>query len=153
MTSPSITPPCSGSWRTETSPTSSPFSLRIETRLTGAPIEPKHIENGGARRIEAHVVNHDIRFRKHQRRRQKKHSGRKIAGNSERAPLQARPSMNADRAALAIDARAKFGEREFRVVARAHRLGHGRHALRKQSREQDRGLHLRAGHGQRVLDG
>ncbi len=39
--SPSIEPPFSGSWRTDTSPTSSPCSLRIETRLIGAPMDPR----------------------------------------------------------------------------------------------------------------
>ena len=61
--------------------------------------------------------------------------------------------MNADRAAFVIEARAKFGESQFRVVARAHRFRYRSHAVREQSGEKDGGLHLRAWHGQRVVDG
>ena len=87
------------------------------------------IENGGTRGIQPYVVNHQIRFRKHHRRRQKKYGGRKITGNRERAPFQARPSMNADCATLVFEASAKFSESQFRMVSRAHRFRYRSYAL------------------------
>ena len=48
---------------------------------------------------------------------------------------------------------AEFAERDFGVIARRHRLADGGLALGEESGEQHARLHLRAGHGQRVIDG
>ena len=60
--------------------------------------------------------------------------------------------MDADCAAIVVQARAEFGKSELRVVARANGFDDRCYAVRKQSGEQDGGLHLRAGNGKRVLD-
>ncbi len=60
--------------------------------------------------------------------------------------------MNPDRAAFMFQARPKFRESKLGMIPRANRLDDRCNAVGKQSREQNRGLYLRAGDGQRVFD-
>ena len=48
--------------------------------------------------------------------------------------------------------RAKFTQRNFRMIPCPYRFTHSRHALREQPRQQNRRFHLRARHRRRVIN-
>ena len=119
----------------------------------------KHVQNGCPCRIQTHVVNQDIRIGKQGSGSDKKDCGRQIARNVERfgeqlaAAICAGETVDSNGAAIFFDGRAKFFEREFGMVAGTRGLGYTGHAVRKQSGEKNRGLHLGASHGHAVVDG
>ena len=97
--------------------------------------------------------------RQQQRRGEEKDSRRDVAGHHQPTRLEtrdagaaSRASMDADGLVDALDARAKLGQRELRVVASAHGLDHRRHPVSIEASEQNRRLHLGAGDRQGVFD-
>ena len=112
----------------------------------------KKIQQAGARWIETHSVNHQIRFFDQQRRDQKEARGRQIAGNHQLAPRETCARVEVNGPLRRFDVRAELLERDLGVIARSHRLAHDRVALGKQASQQNAALDLGAGHWERVVD-
>ncbi len=112
------------------------------------------IEQRGTGGIQSHAVNGEAGLGNDQRGHQKKRGRRKIAGHAQLAALQASAGrLRVMESPLDIDVGAEFAQRQFGVIARAHRLMHGGAPFGEQPGKQHAALHLRAGHRQRVLDG
>src|SRR5438552_16859620 len=104
----------------------------------------KHVKNGGPRRIQAHVVNQDIRIGKQGSGGDKKDGGRKITGKVQRfadelaTAICAGETMDSNGAAVFLEGRTEFFEGKLRMVSRTRGLRDTGHAVRKQSGEKNR---------------
>ena len=87
-----------------------------------------------------------------QRRGQQEGSRRDVTGNPKALRFEPRPALKGDRALVAANIGSELLQHDFRVVPRHHGLDHLRLSRREQSRQQDRRLYLRTGHGKLILD-
>src|ERR1700689_4238748 len=89
----------------------------------------QEIEDACASGIQSHVVQYQSRVRNDQRGGDKKNSAGKIAWNDQLASFELRTRMNAHRFVQTFDRRSEFAQRQFGMIARAHRFPYRRYAV------------------------
>ena len=113
----------------------------------------QHVEQRGARRIQAESIDHKVGAGEEHCRAQKKRRRRKIAGNLCIDGAQRLRTAYRDRVRSPRQSSSKGAQSQFAVVSRAHGLAHHGHADGLQAGQQDATLHLRARNRRRVVDG
>ena len=109
------------------------FHFQIADELAVVTFEIRHadarahahqeIEQRRARRIQSHAANAQMRARHQQRRHDKKRRRGKVRRHHQIARRQRGPARQRDLPPFHAQVRAELAERDFRVVARAHRFG------------------------------
>ena len=141
--------PCRfGTWRTEMDPKGSLPSAPLWRSVSVGPHALERAREADARRVQAHVLDHDVAAARERRRAgaAMNAAGRRVAGNGGASARleQARPG-HAGRAVGRRGGRAELRRRELGVVAR----GRGLHERGRAVREHARQKHRRSSAGPR----
>jgi len=112
----------------------------------------EHVEKPGAARIESRKGSVHARPGHQEGGHQKVRRRRYVAGNRHVGAHRSGAAANRNRIAVPRDGRVHRLQHDLGVIARRHPLDHRRLSIREQAGDQERRLHLRAGHGHLVLN-